>query len=110
MKLFDDILDTSMLLILNPPLPDALVPGYSRYVAAVDALEAVALQLLQVCTCVAWLEFRLLLAYKWTTHLAWCGPSLAYTDLGAVQMIASTLCTQQCCCGGHPDSGYCCVG
>uniref|UniRef100_A0A383VRC8 Cytochrome P450 n=1 Tax=Tetradesmus obliquus TaxID=3088 RepID=A0A383VRC8_TETOB len=46
-KLFDDILDTSMLLIMNPPLPDALVPGHSSYCAAVDALEAVALRLLQ---------------------------------------------------------------
>ncbi|WIA17418.1 hypothetical protein OEZ85_014271 [Tetradesmus obliquus] len=46
-KLFDDILDTSMLLIMNPPLPDALVPGHSSYSAAVDALEAVALRLLQ---------------------------------------------------------------
>lgn len=48
-QLFDDILDTSMLLIMNPPLPDALVPGHSSYCAAVDALEAVALRLLQVC-------------------------------------------------------------
>uniref|UniRef100_A0A383VZ67 Cytochrome P450 n=1 Tax=Tetradesmus obliquus TaxID=3088 RepID=A0A383VZ67_TETOB len=47
LQLFDDIMGTSMLLALNPPLPDALVPGYGRYAAAVDALEAVALRLLQ---------------------------------------------------------------
>jgi hypothetical protein len=48
LQVFDDILDFAMLLIINPPLPDAMLPGFSRYAAAVDSLEAVALQLLQV--------------------------------------------------------------
>lgn len=45
---FDHILKTSMLLILDPPAPDFLVPGFAAYLSGIEKLEKVATEVLQV--------------------------------------------------------------
>lgn len=47
-KVFDDILDTAMLLAFNIPLPDALIPGYGGYLKALHVLDDVVDSVLQV--------------------------------------------------------------